>query len=43
MSLLLERQIERLEGAIEISADWLEIQYLMAELDNSRTYMRSQT
>ena len=33
MSLLLERQIERLERAIELSSDWLEIQYLMAELD----------
>ena len=31
--LLLERQIERLERAIELSSDWLEIQYLMAELD----------
>lgn len=33
MSLLLKRQIERLETAIELSTDWLEIQYLMAELD----------
>ena len=33
MSLLQQRQIERLETAIEISTDWLEIQYLMAELD----------
>ena len=33
MSLLLKPQIERLETAIELSTDWLEIQYLMAELD----------
>lgn len=33
MSLLLQRQIERLETAIDLSPDWLEIQYLMAELD----------
>ncbi len=33
MSLLLKRRIERLETAIELSTDWLEIQYLMAELD----------
>ena len=33
MSLLLKRQIERLELAIEFSTDWLEIQYLRAELD----------
>ena len=33
MSLLLKRQIERLETAIELSTDWLEIQYLIAELD----------
>ena len=33
MSLLLKRQIERLETVIELSTDWLEIQYLMAELD----------
>ena len=33
MSLLLLRQIERLEHAIEHSTDWLEIQYLRAELD----------
>ena len=33
MSLLLKRQIVRLERAIELSTDWLEIQYLMAELD----------
>ena len=33
MSLLLKRQIERLETAIELSTDWLEIQYLMAEFD----------
>ena len=33
MSELLNRQIERLESAIELSKDWLEIQYLMAELE----------
>ena len=33
MSQLLKRQIERLEAAIERSSDWLEIQYLKAELD----------
>ena len=33
MSLLLKRQIVRLERAIQLSSDWLEIQYLMAELD----------
>ena len=33
MSELLNRQIERLESAIELSKDWLEIQYLMAELN----------
>lgn len=33
MSLLLKRQIERLESAIERSTDWLEIHYLKAELD----------
>ena len=33
MSLLLQRQIERLETAIELSTDWLEIHYLKAELD----------
>ncbi|AII50281.1 hypothetical protein KR52_14240 [Synechococcus sp. KORDI-52] len=30
---LLKRQIDRLETAIELSTDWLEIQYLMVELD----------
>ena len=30
---LLKRQIDRLEIAIDLSTDWLEIQYLMAELD----------
>ena len=33
MSMLLKRQIERLERAIELSTDWLEVQYLKAELD----------
>ena len=30
---LLKRQIDRLEIAIDLSTDWLEIQYLMVELD----------
>jgi len=30
---LLNRQIERLEVAIDLSTDWLEIQYLISELD----------
>ena len=29
----LKRQIDRLETAIDLSTDWLEIQYLMVELD----------
>jgi len=33
MSLLLKRQIERLESAIDRSTDWLEVQYLKAELE----------
>ena len=33
MPKLLKRQIDRLETAIDLSTDWLEIQYLMAELD----------
>ncbi len=30
---LLKRKIERLEIAIDLSTDWLEIQYLISELD----------
>ena len=30
---LLKRQIERLEIANDLSTDWLEIQYLISELD----------
>ena len=30
---LLKRQIDRLETAIDLTTDWLEIQYLMVELD----------
>ena len=30
---LLKRQIDRLETAIDLSTDWLEIQYLMVELE----------
>ena len=33
MSELLKRQIERLETDIDLSTDWLEIRYLMSELD----------
>ena len=33
MSLLQQRQIERLETAIEVSTDWLEIQYLKREVE----------
>ena len=34
---LLKRQIDRLESAIELSTDWLEIQYLMVELDQLKS------
>ena len=30
---LLKREIDRLETAIDLSTDWLEIQYLMVELE----------
>ena len=30
---LLKRQIDRLETAIDLSTDWLEVQYLMVELE----------
>ena len=30
---LLKRQIDRLETAIDLSTDWLEIQYLTVELE----------
>ena len=33
MTELLKRQIERLETDIDLSTDWLEIRYLMSELD----------
>lgn len=33
---LLKRQIDRLETAIDLSTDWLEIQYLMVELEQLR-------
>ena len=33
MSELLKRQIEKLETSIDLASDWLEIKYLMAELD----------
>ena len=32
MSELLKHQIDRLETAIDLSTNWLEIQYLMVEL-----------
>ena len=34
---LLKRQIERLEIAIDLSTDWLEIQYLISELDQLKS------
>ena len=34
---LLKRQIDRLETAIDLSTDWLEIQYLMVELEQLRS------
>ena len=37
MTELLKRQIDRLETAIDLSTDWLEIQYLMVELDQLKT------
>ena len=37
MSELLKRQIDRLEIAIDLSSDWLEIQYLMSELEQLKT------
>ena len=33
MPALLKRQIDRLETAIDLSTAWLEIQYLMVELE----------
>ncbi len=42
VSLLLKRQIERLERAIELSTDWLEIQYLMVELDQLKDLYEEQ-
>ena len=33
----LKRQIDRLETAIDLSTDWLEIQYLMVELDQLKS------
>ena len=38
MSILLKRQIFRLERAIELSTDWPEIKYLMAELDHLKDF-----
>ena len=41
---LLKRQIERLETAIDLSTDWLEVQYLMVELDQLKAlYDESQS
>ena len=39
---LLKHQIDRLETAIELSTDWLEIQYLMVELDQLKAFMKTQ-
>lgn len=33
VSELLRRQMERLETSIDLSTDWLEVQYLMSELE----------
>ena len=41
---LLKRQIDRLETAIDLSTDWLEVQYLMVELDQLKAlYDESQS
>ncbi|WP_198002467.1 hypothetical protein [Synechococcus sp. CC9605] len=37
---LLKRQIDRLETAIDLSTDWLEIQYLMVELDQLKVLFK---
>ena len=42
MSELLRRQIERLETSIDLSTDWLEVQYLMSELDDLKAMYASE-
>ena len=40
---LLKRQIDRLETAIDLSTDWLEIQYLMVELDQLKALYEAES
>ena len=40
---LLKRQIDRLETAIDLSTDWLEIQYLMVELEQLKALYDDET
>ena len=42
VSELLRRQIERLETSIDLSTDWLEVQYLMSELDDLKAMYASE-
>ncbi len=42
MSFLLKHQIDRLESAIDASTDWIEIQYLIAELDQLKALYEEQ-
>ncbi|MEB3253337.1 MAG: hypothetical protein VKI93_01370 [Synechococcus sp.] len=42
MSELLRRQMERLETSINLSTDWLEVQYLMFELEELKALYDSQ-
>lgn len=42
MSELLRRQMERLETSINLSTDWLEVQYLMSELEELKALYDSQ-
>ena len=39
---LLRRQMERLETSINLSTDWLEVQYLMSELEELKALYDSQ-
>ena len=41
MSELLRRQMERLETSIDLSTDWLEVQYLMSELEELKALYES--
>ena len=42
VSELLRRQMERLETSIDLSTDWLEVQYLMSELEELKALYDSQ-